>query len=1304
MKYTASDVAIAAAHNITPRAAKTWNPTMARTPRVLVPVQLDVLMVRQATGTWADCGMNPPAGGASPVSHRELLKPPFTDLAAPRPVGAYLHWAVPDALTRGEHDVTAAADGQAKTVFPAIPDRWLVVRLSPAQQGGRRGVRAWILQAGDDNPQPIDIDGWTEPGPRKDGKPPMTALGHGDLAWAAYYDNVVNRLAFYDDLHDVPNGPLAYMVCGWYVDPALDPLGDPAIRSLTDFDARMRELQWELAGHSLFEAMASSLDYMQAAERMGLRSQGTRRAGDVGSVIAEIDQATDGGDGLADTYPSDGSWWPKLSLYHGAAVGIGWPGIGWPGNEQGLLGGDEGSPPDPRSINIGLGNTLVEAMAALVARANESPEEARILEAFQLGVLASLEQPDGRAHVDALLHANAFGVIPGESTTEKIWQPATPMTPAPQPVTPTPDPGVFGTPPPPAPSTQRGSTPGVRIPVEVNATSSAYINSQGVRGPGQLADALTTTNPPAAAQPQPGRWVEVRRSKPRLYHPADPVILVQGGQRSFKHGGDGRFTANGSLICRLTATWITEVSTVKAPRSSMRISVRGSDILTRGIENGSVPPECEQLLEEVAMLDPGSAAAAATAATGNGGGAGMATAATAASTTAAAATAEKNLMVEQTAWWASRDSRVDQGPLMAKSGIAGQLPSPVAITPPVRPWNPIHLDWDVEFVPSIDGVDDWHLDEIDFIPDARRIPPPPIAPAAGAATTSIRVKGRTLLTAGAASIMASAVRQALKTATATATASQLAADFTERFSSNMAEALLDAVDAVQRAAAGAAAGAGDAIDRSALEHIAGRLESMDVLSGALDGFHMGLRGGIPGWDGVPPAAGTTIPPGLVELRAGFMRVRQLRLVDGFGQIVNLAGSDAYTIADPGRIVRSDTISVDGMIAYSAMPPRFTAPARLWFRFMDAAGTANEATAAVSPVCGYLMPNHLDSALEVFATDGSGLGTIRADDSGAVVWEDAPGRPATVGQAPARAIANDYLRGVADGLLDWGLADAASRSEQEGVLDALLRVIDSTLWSIDPFGHAGDEHIALLLGHPIVVMRALLRLEIREPLVVNNPAAADLVKFLGVPVRLGALTHWQDGLLGYFVNDDYQHLYCADAAAVFAREFGANRGFLQQINLVPQFYAAFADDIKSGSASGKSPVTHKYVDASGVFFIQPNQDINLTLLVEPHTVVHATAGYLPRKEIGMRREWVADGLARLAPTLRFGPVLVDPKTIRMPIPIDLRGTWSWDHRRDISNWQEDAVVNATTDALLGDGPPTAHEGWLKLTPPPPATTP
>ena len=41
------------------------------------------------------------------------------------------------------------------------------------------------------------------------------------------------------------------------------------------------------------------------------------------------------------------------------------------------------------------------------------------------------------------------------------------------------------------------------------------------------------------------------------------------------------------------------------------------------------------------------------------------------------------------------------------------------------------------------------------------------------------------------------------------------------------------------------------------------------------------------------------------------------------------------------------------------------------------------------------------------------------------------------------------------------------------------MIDTTLWTVDPFGQTGSEHLSLLIGRPIAVVRAELRLDVRS---------------------------------------------------------------------------------------------------------------------------------------------------------------------------------------------------------------------------------
>ena len=278
------------------------------------------------------------------------------------------------------------------------------------------------------------------------------------------------------------------------------------------------------------------------------------------------------------------------------------------------------------------------------------------------------------------------------------------------------------------------------------------------------------------------------------------------------------------------------------------------------------------------------------------------------------------------------------------------------------------------------------------------------------------------------------------------------------------------------------------------------------------------------------------------LRAGHLCVTRARVIDGFGQFHDLG---AAALAAPVRA--EDLVSRAGP-AFLAMPPRVQEPARLMFRLLDASDDTREATRERSPVCGRLVPDHMDEAIEIFEAAGQARGQLQpADDGRTHEWQGVPGQQDPLG-APAQ-LAQPQLAGFVQGLLAHGLRDRARRASPtpptESALSALLRMIDATLWSTGPVGRAGNEHLSLL--------------------------------------------------------------------------------------------------------------------------------------------VHATCGFLPRKKIELLREHVAPALEALAFTFRVGPVLVDPETIRMPLPAEIAGGWSWVRRVNVTTWKEDPVVRASQDALLPDVP-------------------
>lgn len=80
------------------------------------------------------------------------------------------------------------------------------------------------------------------------------------------------------------------------------------------------------------------------------------------------------------------------------------------------------------------------------------------------------------------------------------------------------------------------------------------------------------------------------------------------------------------------------------------------------------------------------------------------------------------------------------------------------------------------------------------------------------------------------------------------------------------------------------------------------------------------------------------------------------------------------------------------IAY--LPPRISQASRLLFRFL-AADATNLAEMnlhpAATPICGWLLPNHLNGSLFIYDTHGASLGALFLNDSKTLImWQAAPG--------------------------------------------------------------------------------------------------------------------------------------------------------------------------------------------------------------------------------------------------------------------------------------------------------------------------
>lgn len=1253
-----------------------WDPGLIRQPRVLVPIDVQALYVGPQSRerfVRLPFALTRPDGDAP-----EKMPEPFAEGEA-RPAGVHLHWAPPDALLRGELSDTASGTPN-RLALPALPDRWIVLRIIAPAGASTPHVRGWVLEA--DAARAVPLAQWpndaatVKPEGRAIQPDELTGAAGGTLAWAGVYDAVHNRLSFHDPLDDIkqiaPRGvsanAAAYVVAGWWSDPELDPLdGAQTSASLHD---RLDELGWHLVddaegGHMLMmqsdvdAAMRSSVGLM-TSQRYDAPQETTKaqtRAGG-GVVLKQLAENTiayeparsvfaDQVSSVVGTKPK----WPRMALLHGVVHGV-------PVRD----GVKADQRPDPRQVNGAFGRHLHDLVSTLAAPglgatdADARRALERMLVAFTGQLLPSLGSDDGAVDIDEHEHAAAFEALPGgQAGVDRLL-----------------------------PGAESGPLPGGRGARSV-AAKEAKTKDKGGKGVRLLFSENRQTGTSSGGKRMSRRKLNerreakaagapearvVKRPAPRYYRPTEPVIALRGVKRSLRHGRDGRFSADGRLHCRWPSQVAQEIEGV----------VDGASLI-RSLGNAAIPDEVLRLARNALITDPHLGKWLAAAAAPRRG--------LEAEVTGARLAAEAMLRFGLEGTYdgsgatllKKQDTRapsvqIDAGmqaivgaqitdELRRFSLIAGVDASPVGVNGWSQPWVPLWLEWEVALQGG-DRLDGWKLDTVDLRRDDD----------AAADASPFLFAGRSALNTGPGVALAAAIDAWRK-----------------------AE---DALDADNR-------GEADEDTEAALSRVADAVEDPDLLSASLEGLHARLLGLPVSAFGVVhtrQADGSIAPPVPVDvprlLAEGRLELQRLRVIDAFGRTLDVP-------VDAVRVPARDEI--DGAPTVLRLRPRLLRPARWMFRLVDPADRSTSSPDAnidqvtpasmVNPVAGFLLPDHIDEALEFFDTTGGALGQLMHEPfGGGVTWEIAPGRsgPADAGPLYDLPAAQQLLGLIASGCVS---VDAATRGGlpigggQESALSAMLRAIDTTLWTIDTFSALGTEHIAGLVGRPIAVVRALLRLDIDDDLdeldlsdadrrALREAAYAELAD-RAFAVRLGELTRRDDGLLGFFVDDDYARLHVVDRVVRDgALDSGRGRGHFGSYGTTPQL-----PDIR--------PIDHPYIHAEDELYVHPGQVLRLTLLMHPAGRVHLTSGVLPRKSLALARDWTQPGLSVIAPSVRVGPVLIDPGEVRLPKVSVFPKDQLWTRRTSPDTWRDDPIVAATQSALLPELPHEVQEGYIRVSP-------
>jgi hypothetical protein len=371
------------------------------------------------------------------------------------------------------------------------------------------------------------------------------------------------------------------------------------------------------------------------------------------------------------------------------------------------------------------------------------------------------------------------------------------------------------------------------------------------------------------------------------------------------------------------------------------------------------------------------------------------------------------------------------------------------------------------------------------------------------------------------------------------------------------------------------------------------------------------------------------------LQNGFVEISKIRIVDAFGQYREIEQPEIVSpleLNPKNRTLNGEfppvTLNNNNQGNFFSLAPRLAQPTRLNFRWISANDDQVEMNShpASSPICGWVISNHLDNSLMIFDQAGTHLGALQTfadDQTQKVQWVPAPhqtGQP--LPPAPDQ-IKNPHLKAFINGF---------QNKETSQNFNAFRSAIERVLLTIEPSTYRQHSPLTVLMGRPLALTQASVQLQYKGKLAIDLTENSFLQYIQGkgfisqdfdqiqVPVRLGDLSLVNDGLVGYFKASD----------AINASTFQAE------------------DETDSLLLSTADP-----------------QSTRLLMLVDPRAKIHATSGVLPIKSIEIPPDQYADALKKMEFTFLASPVLSPQADMKMPLPAETNSQWSFISRSSLT---------------------------------------
>ncbi|WP_106743595.1 hypothetical protein [Yoonia maritima] len=443
------------------------------------------------------------------------------------------------------------------------------------------------------------------------------------------------------------------------------------------------------------------------------------------------------------------------------------------------------------------------------------------------------------------------------------------------------------------------------------------------------------------------------------------------------------------------------------------------------------------------------------------------------------------------------------------------------------------------------------------------------------------------------------------------------------------------------------------------------------------------------------------------LRAGKLSMQAIQLVDVFGRYVSLTAPEPTYVAES----MSDTLAPNDVY----LPPRIVQPARVNFDWIGAQTSLSarpfaepgNAIPAVSPVCGWLWPNHLDNSVSLYDHNGQHLGSLGLQgtpnpaDGPLVHWFPVPGKTTSVTISNRQAMM-DYLQAAGANsvftsvLTQFLFGDATKATATQ--FNTFLAVLEKSQSFVITKALQNSADLSLFVGRPLVVTQAEIGVELKG----NIDRASDYSTYpkwnengpqftltsseyipyhldnfndaglpdVTLPTRVGTamvklpnqdrFPYFDDGLSGYFVDGDFTKFY------------------------TPVELTSSAGIVSLSEDDADFPVK-----------ITPNgRPSVMTFIMDPRAAVHATTGVLPVSSVKIPEEQFNRVLRDIEITFLTAPVLTRTPVPELPIPPQPGFEWEWVTTLTPQGSHISGAQNMT-NPTFPDTPQSLVDGWLLM---------